>query len=138
MQITWLAPTLLYVLAIAGLGITVKLAMRDMAWPDILPWIALSYAIISVVLVATGATKLSIGAGTPWAIACAVCGATGLIALFVALEHGTVTTVVPVSAAYPIVSAIFAVIVLSEQVTVAKVAGIFLVVVGVIMVTLSP
>jgi uncharacterized membrane protein len=137
-MITWLAPTFLYVLAIAGLGIAVKLALRHLDWPDILPWIALSYLLISVVLVGTGAAKLHIGAGSEWAIATAVCGATGLIALFVALDKGAVTSVVPVSAAYPIVSAIFAVTVLSEHLSVIRAGGILLVVGGVIMVTLSP
>jgi len=48
----WLVPTLFYVLGVGALGVTGKLALRRLRWPDLLQWMAVGYAIVIAVLLA--------------------------------------------------------------------------------------
>jgi len=62
-----------------------------------------------------------------------LCAAAGLILLFVALTRGEASTVVPATAAYPVVTLAGSALFLSESVTVARVAGTVLVIAGVVL-----
>lgn len=133
----WLVPSLAYILLIGGLGVTTKLALRDLGWQDIIVWTAVVYAVIAVGLVALAEARIGLTSGAPWAIASAVLASTGLIALFVALGRGESSQVIPLTSAYPVVTLVLSALVLSERLTVLRVLAAGLVVLGVALLSLG-
>jgi bacterial/archaeal transporter family protein len=67
----------------------------------------------------------------------AVLAISGLIMLYVALGSGDATKVVTVSAAYPAATLLLAAAFLSEPITIARLAGLGLVIGGVVVMTLA-
>ena len=57
----------------------------------------------------------------------------GQLLFYNALKHGEASRVVPVAAAYPLVSFIIAVVLLGEKLTIAKTGGLVCVILGVIL-----
>lgn len=137
MTIRWLIPALLYVVIIGGLGITTKQALRHLRWPDMLIWTMIVYVVAAVAIVLIRGANLGLKVGDGWALASGALAVVGLIALFLALDNGPVTRVVPVTAAYPLVSAVLGVAVFSERITLLRVAGMLMVVVGVVLLSLQ-
>jgi transporter family protein len=131
----WLPPTVYYVVAVGALGVTSKLALRTLAWQDLILWSGIGYVAVSTVLLASGQTSLRFHAGSGWAAFSAALAITSLVALYVALNSGKAGVVVPVTAAYPVVTLLLAAAVLAEALTVARVAGVALVVGGVVVLT---
>ena len=70
-------------------------------------------------------------------MASAALAISGLIMLYVALGTGEATKVVTVSAAYPAATLLLAAAFLSEAITVARLAGVALVIVGVVVMTVA-
>jgi transporter family protein len=133
----WLIPALCYLVLTAGLGIATKLSLRHLRWPDIVVWTAIVYAVSVVVIARVRGVHLGLGVGNAWAAVAGVLAVAGLVALFVALDNGPVTKVVPVTAAYPLVSAVLAVAVFSERISLVRAFGMMLVVVGVVLLSLQ-
>jgi len=133
----WLAPTLYYVVAVGALGITGKLALRTLVWQDLVLWTGLGYILVAGFLLLSGQTELKFTAGSGWALASAGIAISSLIALYLALTVGKASTVVPITAAYPAVTLLLAAAVLSEQLTLVRVAGVLLVIAGVVILTAS-
>jgi len=129
----WLIPSVLYILLLGGLGVTTKLALRDVTWQDVIAWTAVVYALITVTMLVSGQAKLGFGPGTFWAIVSAVLASTALIAFYIALGKGEASRVVPFTSAYPVVTLILAALVLSEKITPLRGGGALLVVLGVVL-----
>ncbi len=129
----WLLPSLAYILLLGGLGVTTKLALRDVSWQDVIVWTAVVYAVIAVTMLVAGQATIGFGPGTFWAIVSAVLASTALIALYIALGKGDAGRVVPFTSAYPIVTLMLAAIVLSEKITPLRGGAALLVVVGVVL-----
>ena len=70
-----------------------------------------------------------------WAAASAALAIGALILLYIALNTGEASKVVPISAAYPAVTLVLAAIFLSEAITFARAGGMLLVIAGVIVLT---
>lgn len=133
----WLVPSLLYVLLVGTLGVTSKLALRTLRWPDLLLWTGIGYIVVAGILLAIGQTSLRITAGTGWAIASGALAITGLITLYLALGAGDAGKVVAISAAYPAVTLLLSAVFLSEALTFPRVLGTALIVVGVAVLSLG-
>jgi drug/metabolite transporter (DMT)-like permease len=130
----WLVPALGFVLLTGLLGVTIKLALRDVDWPVILLWTAIVYAAIALGSAALGNTSLHLtDAGGAWALASGVCAAGGLICSFIALRHADAVVAVPVMATYPVVTVLASLAFLDEGFGPAKAAGVGLVIAGVIL-----
>ncbi len=63
----WLAPTLYYVVAVGALGITSKLALRTLAWQDLILWSGIGYVIVASGLVLSGQTAVRLTVDGAWA-----------------------------------------------------------------------
>lgn len=132
----WFVPSVGYALVLGLLGVTTKVALDDMRWSELFVWVAVAYAVVAFALVVGGVRpRLSQGAG--FAALSGVFASSALLFLFVALEHGDAGQVVPVTAAYPIVTAAVAAAVLAERVTARRLVGTLLVVVGVVIIGLE-
>lgn len=134
---TWLLPTLVYILAVGALGVTGKLALRTLSWPDLILWTGAGYIAVAAVLLALGRTEVRFVEGTAWAALSGALAIGGLIMLYLALGAGKAGTVVAVSAAYPVVTLLLAAAFLAEGVTVGRAVGAGLVILGVVVLTLS-
>jgi len=133
----WLLPTLYYVVAVGALGVTGKLALRTLDWPDLILWTGAGYIVVASFLLATGQTSLRVSHDTGWAIASGALAISGLIALYLALGHGDAGKVISITAAYPAVTLVLAAAFLSEALTAGRVAGTSLIIGGVVTVTLA-
>lgn len=131
----WLLPTLGYVVGLGALGVTSKLALRTLPWQQLIVWSGVGYVITAGVLLGLKPTGLRWETNVLWAMLSAALAIVSLILLYVALGTGQASKVIPVSAAYPAVTLILSALVLSENVSLARVAGMVLVVVGVVVLT---
>jgi len=135
--VAWLIPTLLYVLLVGGLGVTGKLALKTLSWPDLILWTAVGYLLVAIVLAVIGQTAVRITTGTGWAMLSAGLAIGGLIALYIALGAGPAGSVVAISAAYPAVTVVLAALFLAEPLSPGRALGTGLIIVGVAIVSLS-
>jgi len=133
----WLIPTLTYVVTLGALGVTSKLALRTMGWQDLVVWTASAYAVGAIVLLVLGQGHFNTGPDVGWALLSAVIVVSSLVLLYVALGNGEASKVIPITAAYPAVTLIGAALFLSESITTAKVAGMLLVLAGVVVLTVA-
>jgi len=129
----WLPPALGFVLLSGLLGVTIKLALRDVRWPELLTWTAIVYVVLTLVSIPLGNSRLHLGAGAGWGIASGLCAAVGLICSFVALRHTRAVIAVPVMSAYPVVTVLASVIFLREPFSPMRALGVGLVLTGVIL-----
>jgi bacterial/archaeal transporter family protein len=134
-MLRWFVPTLVYIVTVGALGVTSKLALRTLRWPDMILWSGLGYVFVAAVLLAIGQTRLQVVTGTPWAMLSAVMAIVGLVALYLALGTGDASKVIPITAAYPAVTLALSVVALSERVSLVRAAGTCLVMAGVVVVT---
>lgn len=126
----WLIPAVAFAVFNGALSISIKLSMRGMGWPQVVHWSTIAYILMSAVVVVAGGWGLYTGAGTHWGIIFGFLAAGGLITLFLALEKGEASLVVPITATYPVLTAILAAIFLTEVITPMRAVGIGLVVGG--------
>ena len=133
----WALPTAYYVVGVGALGITSKLALRTLPWQDLLLWSGLGYVVVAGALVLSGKASLVLTVDGGWAAASAALAITSLVALYVALNTGKASVVVPITAAYPAVTLILAAAFLGESLTLAKAGGAALVIGGVVLLTVS-
>jgi transporter family protein len=133
----WLLPTLYYVVAVGALGVTGKLALRTLDWPDLILWTGAGYIVVASLLLAIGQTQLRFTHDTGWAIASGALAISGLIALYLALGSGDAGKVISITAAYPAVTLVLAAAFLSEAITIGRALGTMLIIAGVVTVTLA-
>jgi transporter family protein len=132
---SWIPPTAGYVLALGATGVTARLALRTIAWQQMVLWVPLAYAVFVAAFVVFGGARFPLGAGGAWAAATAACASSALVLFFVALTRGEASTVVPVTSAYPVVTLIGAALFLSEPITLTRALGTALVVAGVVLIS---
>ena len=135
---SWTVTALAYALAVGVIGITSKLSLRHVGWPVLLLSTTFMYLVISGFLAVTGRLHLGTAFGS-WTIFIPITGAlaAGAFALLLsALGKAPASQVVPITAGYPIVTAVLAAIFLSEPIGLARALGIVLIVAGAILVSL--
>ena len=130
----WILPSLGYVFAVGFLGVSVRIALRAFTWQELLVWTALAYGIVAACLLVTGTSFTPRGGleGVMVAVSAAI-APMGLALLFVALSSGEASRVIPLTSAYPAVTLLLAVLVLSENLSLHAAVGTVLVVAGVIL-----
>jgi len=132
-MMAWLLPALGFVLTTGLLGVTSKLALRSVDWPELVLWTSGAYLTAAAALLLTGTVRFQWGSDTPWAVTTGLLPVVSLILFFLAVGATEVSRVVPITAGYPLVTALAAVLLLSETISLGRAVGILLVVTGVIM-----
>lgn len=132
----WLIPSLAYVLIVGLLGLTTKLALEDLTWQELVVWTAISYTAIATVLLARGDQRTRLAPGAGFAALSGFCAATALVMLFLALDAGEVSRVVPITSSYPVITLLLAVPILAESVTRSRIAATAMVVTGVTLLSI--
>ena len=134
----WLLPAVGFAACNGALSIAIKLAMPGIGWRQVVHWSTLAYILAAAIVVIAGGWTLPLGAGVGWAILFGSFAVGGLVFLFLALERGDASLVVPIRASYPVVSAILATIFLTEVITPLRAIGIGLVVAGAMVIGREP
>jgi bacterial/archaeal transporter family protein len=135
---SWLPLTFGAVLAFGVWGVASKLALRSLSWGSVLGCTACVYLIATVILASSGKVGIHIGRDLGWAIVAGACGAIALVCFYGAISAGgDVSTVAAISAVYPAVTFILAVLFLGDSLTLTKAAGIALVVGGVVLLSVK-
>ena len=129
----WLIPALGFVLFTGLLGVTIKLALRNLEWPVLLLWTGIVYSVLAISVLATGVVSVGFGPGVGWAAVSGLLAAAGLICSFVALRHADAVVAVPVMSMYPVVTVIASLAILGESLSVTRLLGVLLVLAGVIV-----
>lgn len=133
-MLSWLLPVLGFLLANGLIGVTSKLALREVSWHVVLLWTTICYSLLGFCIFISGvgfAVNESIG----WVAVMGILVPGTLILLFVALTNGDVSRVIPIGAAYPAITVFAAALFLDERLTLTRIAGTLLVIVGVILVS---
>ncbi len=132
---SWLAYALVTVALWTGWSFLGKLAL-DRATP-VQATIVFGIASVAagVIALLAGQRAASWGPGALWLTAVsAACGGAGLVTFYLALDRGQASLVAPVIGMYPVVVAVLSVAFLSERLSAVQVAGVLLVVTGVVLV----
>lgn len=130
---SWLWPATGFILVVGVSGVTTKLALRHVVWPEIVTWTAVMYAVLSLGLLITGRGQLRGGIGGVFSAITGACAASGLLLTVLALSRAKASTVVPYMASYPLVTILLSTLVLSERLSAGKAVGAALVVAGLIL-----
>lgn len=133
--LSWLGFAIAYAFAIGLTGITIKYALKTISWQQMVLWVPLCYAAFSLVLVLGFGVRFPLGIGGFWAALTGIFAAAALILLFIALDRGPASSVVPVTSIYPVITLFASAIILSESITVPKAIGTALVVAGVALIS---
>lgn len=131
----WVPVALAYTLGVGALGITTKLALRELNWAGILVCTGSIYAVAAVGLLATGLPDVGRGWPLVFGAVTGALAAGSLILFFVALSLGPANRVVPVTAAYPVVTVVLASLFLGEPLALRSLIGSAIVAAGIIVVT---
>jgi bacterial/archaeal transporter family protein len=133
----WIPYTLVAAAGFGAWAFLGKLALRHATWTQA----GLAYALASVVLFAVillRQTGRSFAGTNGWTItASAVSGAVGLVAFYLALDHGKASVVVPIVSVYPLITAVLALTFLGESLTVLQGVGIVCALGGVVLIGLG-
>jgi uncharacterized membrane protein len=127
----WLVASIAWSAAVGVLGVTIKYSLRFTEWPLIVVVAAGMYVVLGIAFVARGSVRIHEPGW--WLLAVAASGvlAAGSFPLLnFALKHGNASQVVPITATYPIITAVLAALFLQEALTATRVAGIALVAIG--------
>jgi transporter family protein len=130
----WIPYTLAAAAGFGAWAFLGKLALRHASWTQV----GLAYAVASAILfvaIMLGQTRPSLAGINGWTLAAsALSGAVGLVAFYLALDHGKASVVVPIVSVYPLITAILAVAFLSESLTTLQAVGIACALGGVVLI----
>jgi drug/metabolite transporter (DMT)-like permease len=113
--------------------VTAKLALRTIAWEQLVLWVPLLYLVFAGAFVIFKGTTFPLGTGGAWAAATAFCASSALVLFLYALTKGPASQVTPASSAYPVVTVVGSALFLSEKLTLVRGLGTALVVAGVVI-----
>ena len=130
---TWILPALGYAVTLGALGVTTKLALRSLPWQELVVWAAVCYAVTAAGLTGFGGVRLHASFDSAMAALSGAIAVSGLILIFVAIGHGEVSRVIPVTSSYPLLTLAFSVAFLSERITLVRGLGTGLIGGGVIL-----
>lgn len=132
----WLVPALAFVLIVGSLGVFSDLALEHLVWQEMVVWVAAVYAVVATVT-ALVIPRLQLIPSAAFGAASGILAASAMAALFLALGAGEVSRVIPITSSYPVVTGLLAALILSERVTLGRLAGTLLVIAGVIIILIE-
>lgn len=132
-----LAASVGYAVALGALGISIKLALRSVSWPVLIIPTLVCYAVLIAYFLLVGGvrTPKSSGSWILWVVVAGLLTAGSFPLMNFALERAPASQVIPITAAYPVITLALAALFLGESVTGIRLVGVVLVVAGAILVS---
>jgi uncharacterized membrane protein len=131
---SWLFSSMVTWLLFGFWGFFGKLASRTVTWQNLVILSNIGWFTILPLVMVIFRQYLKFEANQInyyWAILSGIAGSAGMIFFYIALTRGEASRVVAITAAYPLVVVVLAVIFLREPVTTLKIIGVILTMVGV-------
>ncbi len=133
----WLAAALLALLLWGAWGVALKYASVGVTWYQLYFYSNLAILAVMLVMLAVFRGSLAVSrVNVGYAFAAGLMGTLGYIFLVIAVQHGRVSIVVPMTAMYPAVTVILSVLLLGENITLRHALGIALALVSVLLLSL--
>lgn len=135
----WVVPTIVYVVFVGLFGIAAKYGLRQVTWQGLVGLTTAAYVLVFAVVAAFGFRFRAEGergnTGLEWSMVAlsALIAPLSIVLFFVAVSHGPVTKIVPLTSIYPLVSVAVGALVLSERVGWQTGVGVVLIVGGVVL-----
>lgn len=128
----WLWWSLVSVVTWGTWGVVVKFALQGLAWPQLFVFGSATLVAVAAIVLVIARPVLAVPAETLLpAIVASLLGSIGTITLYVALSAGgRASVVIPLTAAYPVVTAALSIAILREGVDLTKAAAVALFVVA--------
>ena len=134
---TTLIASLAYMASVGALGVTSKVALRHYSWQTLVVWTTVAYGVAVVIVVMSGGRPVLHGdLSGVMLILSGIIPPLSLVLLFLALERSDASVVVPITAAYPLVTIALAALFLGERLSLGRAMGAALVVLGVVLLTI--
>jgi len=137
-SLNWVAYSLLCLMLWGLWGLALKIASRSLTWVEV--YFLSSLASFTLATTVFLVIKRSVDLGNKLvytALVAGLLGGSGYLALVKALESGKASVVIPLTALYPAVTAILAVIVLSEKLTITQAVGVVLAIAAVVLLSIE-
>jgi transporter family protein len=127
----WVGWSLLALLCWGAWPVLNKLALRTLGWPHLLIASWLGYtAAVAVIVVARVDPRPLVSRDGALALAAAMTSLVAITAFYLALRSGPTVTVTPLSALYPAITTVLAVVFLRESPSASQWAGVALAIVA--------
>ena len=117
-------------------GLLIKLAYRGAEWSEIYLISSLTSFAIALAIFLASHTKIHFKPSLLLALGAGLTGGIGNIFFVKALEHGKASIVIPLTALYPVITAVLAVIILHEKLSMLQLIGIVLAIIAMILLSL--
>jgi transporter family protein len=134
----WLAYSLVTIICWGVMGFITKLAYKYYNWQQVFFAASIVTAAISLLTFVSAKPSTNIHfLGFGYMSLIGLTNALGWIALYLALEVGKAIIVVPLSALYPIITIILAYLILHEEISLLKGAGISLALLAILLISID-
>jgi len=117
-------------------GLLIKLAYKGAEWSEIYLISSLTSFTIALAVFLISHAKIHFRPSLLLALGAGLAGGIGYVFFIKALEHGKASIVIPLTALYPVITAILAVILLNEKLNMHQLIGIILAIIAMILLSL--
>ncbi len=132
----WLAYALLCLIMWGLWGLVLKVASRGSSWLEVYFLSAIASFAVAVTVFVFGGPHLKVGRSALLALLAGVFGGGGYVLFMKALSTGRASVVVPLTALYPALTAVLALVVLGEKISTTQALGIVLAVLAAVLLSL--
>ncbi len=135
-MVSWVAYSLLCLLLWGLWGLFLKLAYEGSTWLEVYFLSAVASFTLALTVFLLGSGRVSVSKSTVLALLAGLCSGGGYILFMKALETGKVSVVIPLTALYPAVTVILALLFLGEKLSATQTVGIALAVIATILLSM--
>jgi len=132
----WLAYALLCLIMWGLWGLVLKVASKGSSWLEVYFLSAIASFAVAVTVFVFGGPHLKVGRSALLALLAGVFGGGGYVLFMKALSTGKASVVVPLTALYPALTAVLALVVLGEKISTTQALGIVLAVLAAVLLSL--
>ncbi|MGD0423823.1 MAG: EamA family transporter [Candidatus Bathyarchaeia archaeon] len=137
MQVGWFNLSLVTLVLWGFWGFLGKITIDNANWKSVFFFSVISQMFFIVIFYVFAKPSLAINMQTCYAMLVGIVMVAGLMTFYQALEHGKVSVVVPLTAMYPLVTIILAVVVLKEELSPTQGIGVLLAIVAVVLISIG-
>ncbi len=135
---SWLLFSLICLILWGLWGVVLKLAYREMPWTNVYFLSSLSSFILAfTVYLLTSRSGPVFSGSTYYALLAGLFGGLGYVFFIKALEKGSASIVIPLTALYPVITALLSIIILREKLALHQVIGITLAVIAIVLLSIE-
>jgi len=137
LQVGWLQLSLTTLILWGLWGFFAKIVLDSMNWKSLFVFSTVASIILTAIFIVFAKPSLALNAQSCFAMLVGAMGIGASLTFYYALEQGKVSVVVPLTAMYPIVTVILAMVVLREKLSPVQGVGVILAIVAVLLISIG-